>query len=518
MEPDPLDQKPSIPPPQTPYIHPTYQSPKQPQPLVTVHDLKGDPWLDPKAEPPLEESAVDAQFRHPMQEDFIIPPTLAEATKNKTLLAKDLPKQTDIDRLMKVLNRKILAQSRFPEPMKDLEASYIHSGFFKDIYEYIRYNKLPTNQAKAKQVQINSINYFTLGSILFRLIPDKTGQMYPVMCIPPSKMDLILDYYHISLLGGHQGKNKTLLTLQQRFFCPRMADCVRSYIIGCHVCQLFKHGKRFTRPFQQRKYDLNESTMTNISMDIKYMPNSRNGYNDILVMLCEISNFIVTAPLFTATSLEICKALQDNFISVFGTPVKLICDQDPAFMSHLTQTMLQSYGTKLITVSPTNHKSLLAEHGIKSLSNIIMKHLTGLGTDWDIYCKPAMLVYNSYASPNLADISPFELVFGRKANICPEFEFKPQVPVTGTHKQAYEEPQKKLKYFRQFLQKFRDQRYSLINRDKEYQEYTAGQIVYLYFPGQSMLNTGSKKIRCEFVGPLAIWKCVSPNQFLAELF
>ena len=133
MEPDPQDQKPSIPHPQTPYIHPTYQSPQQPQPKVTVHDLKGDPWLDPKAEPPLEESAVDAQFRHPMQEDFIIPPTLAEATKNKTLLAKDLPKQTDIDRLMKVLNRKILAQSRFPEPMKDLEASYVHSGFFKDI-------------------------------------------------------------------------------------------------------------------------------------------------------------------------------------------------------------------------------------------------------------------------------------------------------------------------------------------------------------------------------------------------
>ena len=128
--------------------------------------------------------------------------------------------------------------------------------------------------------------------------------------------------------------------------------------------------------------------------------------------------------------------------------------------------MLQSYGTKLITVSPTNHKSLLAEHGIKSLSNIIMKHLTGLGTDWDIYCKPAMLVYNSYASPNLADISPFELVFGRKANICPEFEFKTQVPITGTHKQAYEELQKKLKYFRQFLQKFRDQRYSLMNRIK----------------------------------------------------
>ena len=32
LEPDPKDQKPSIPHPQTPYIHPTYQSPQQPQP------------------------------------------------------------------------------------------------------------------------------------------------------------------------------------------------------------------------------------------------------------------------------------------------------------------------------------------------------------------------------------------------------------------------------------------------------------------------------------------------------
>ena len=235
--------------------------------------------------------------------------------------------------------------------------------------------------------------------------------------------------------------------------------------------------------------------MTCISMDIKHMPTSSTGHKYILVMLCEISNFMVTAPMVTATSPEICQVMQDHLICVFGTPVKLICDQDPAFMSHLTQTMLLSYGVKLITVSPTNHKSLLAEHGIKSLSNILMKHLTGLGLDWNIYCKPAMLVYNSYASPNLADFSPFELVFGRKANICPEFEFKPQVPITGTHKQAYEILQKKLRYFRQALQKFRDNRQNLLNRDKTYHGYTAGQIVYLYFPGKTaMLHTGSRKI------------------------
>ena len=106
-------------------------------------------------------------------------------------------------------------------------------------------------------------------------------------------------------------------------------------------------------------------------------------------------------------------------------------------------------------------------------------------------------------------------MFGRKANICPEFEFKPQVPITGTHKQAFEILQKKLRYFRQALQKFRDNRQNLLNRDKTYHGYTAGQIVYLYFPGKTaMLHTGSRKIRCNFVGPLAIWKCVSPTQFI----
>ena len=493
---------------------PEFRAPALPQPLQ-IQDVRGDPSLDPDRELPLEESSVEGIFRAPILKDFIVPPTLEEETKGKELLAKNLPKQTDIDRLMKVLNRKILTRSRFPDTLKDLEAAYVQSAYFKDVYEYIRYNKLPTNVRKAYQVQVEANNYFLLGILLFKLHPSKTGEIVPVLCVPPSKMDMVLDHYHSSLLGGHQGMNKTLRTLQERFFCPRMGDLVRSYIVSCHVCQLFKNNKRFDRPFLQRKYDINQGTMTCISMDIKHMPKSSSGYKYILVMLCEISNFMVTAPMVTATSPEICKAIQDNLICVFGTPVKLICDQDPAFMSHMTQQMFLSYGVKLITVSPTNHKSLLAEHGIKSLSNILMKHLSGMGLDWDIYCKPAMLVYNSYASTNLSDFSPFELVFGRKANICPELEIKPQIPITGTHKEAFELLQKRLLYFRQALQKFREVRQNLLNRDKTYHGYTAGQIVYLYFPGKTaMLHTGSQKIRCNFIGPLAIWKCVSPTQFI----
>ena len=90
---DPVDQKPAqhIPMPAQ-NIHPSFQAPQKQIRPAQIQDLKGDPWLDPTAEPPLEESSVDAFFRYPMKEDFIIPPTLSKASKNKTLLAKDLPK------------------------------------------------------------------------------------------------------------------------------------------------------------------------------------------------------------------------------------------------------------------------------------------------------------------------------------------------------------------------------------------------------------------------------------------
>ena len=36
----------------------------------------------------------------------------------------------------------------------------------------------------------------------------------------------------------------------------------------------------------------------------------------------------------------------------------------------------------------------------------------------------------------------------------------------------------------------------------------------MYNPSGSQLQTSNRKIQCKFVGPLAIYKCISPNQFL----
>ena len=64
------------------------------------------------------------------------------------------------------------------------------------------------------------------------------------------------------------------------------------------------------------------------------------------------------------------------------------------------------------------------------------------------------------------------------------------------------------------LQKFRSQRLDLLNKDREYQAFEVGQVVWMYQARGSAVETGSRKIRCNYVGPLIIFKAVEPNQFL----
>ena len=166
---------------------------------------------------------------------------------------------------------------------------------------------------------------------------------------------------------------------------------------------------------------------------------------------------MVVKPLQTLKTPEICEAIKQGFIRYFDPPTHIMCDQDPAFMSGLAHYFFKQFGIRIITVSTTNHQFLLNKHGIKSLANILKKHLGEYGTKWTDYLDFAMLVYNSYCSASLAGLSHIRCVLGRGANFIPLQELKLDCPVTGTHKQYFNNLCTKLSYLQKHLQKFQDQ-------------------------------------------------------------
>ena len=109
------------------------------------------------------------------------------------------------------------------------------------------------------------------------------------------------------------------------------------------------------------------------------------------------------------------------------------------------ETFVTQLNIKVILVSPTNHKSLQAEHGIKSLSGLLVKHLSEVWS-WHSCLPYSMLCYNAYFTPNLNGYSPYELVFGHKMTLSHELELKVDTVVSGTFTDYYEKLKKNLKY------------------------------------------------------------------------
>ena len=70
-------------------------------------------------------------------------------------------------------------------------------------------------------------------------------------------------------------------------------------------------------------------------------------------------------------------------------------------MSLLINYLLKKLIMKIKTIGPYNHQSLQAQHGIRSLATILMKHLTGLGLFWPKYIQFTMYSYNTFCSSNL---------------------------------------------------------------------------------------------------------------------
>ena len=88
---------------------------------------------------------------------------------------------------------------------------------------------------------------------------------------------------------------------------------MRAYITGCHICQMFRKSKNAQRPYQNR-LNLNVPAMTKISMDVKQMPVNK-GYSHILVLLCELSNFLVALPWHSTRTPHILDVFQRGYLA-----------------------------------------------------------------------------------------------------------------------------------------------------------------------------------------------------------
>ena len=92
---------------------------------------------------------------------------LIDTTK---LVQKFLPKQMDIDKILDIIKRKILKGTHLPLTIKEIQAGYLSSPYFKDLYLFLSQNKLPSKRPSIKKVETLAENCVLLDSLLFKLV------------------------------------------------------------------------------------------------------------------------------------------------------------------------------------------------------------------------------------------------------------------------------------------------------------------------------------------------------------
>jgi hypothetical protein len=183
-------------------------------------------------------------------------------------------------------------------------------------------------------------------------------------------------------------------------------------VCACNPCQLFPGKQKLpTLPLVLVKV---EAPFQQWGIDFigEINPHSSAQHKWILTATYYFTKWVEAIPTKRATDSVVIDFLEDNILSSFGCPRKIVTDNAQAFKSMAMISFCQKYNIFLghsTTYYPQGKR--LAESSNKILVNIIKKVLDENKRFWHVHLKYA-LRENHISTKRSIGISPFQMVYG----------------------------------------------------------------------------------------------------------
>ena len=174
------------------HLDPLLRPPKEPikqnmmcnQNSQNVQDISPNINFDFEENSPFQEGIMSETFQRLDKSFFQDPKELGDLISKGNFVHKYLPKQMDIDKILEVIQRKVLKGTHLPVEVKEIQAGYLCSPYFKDLYLYLSQNKLPSSKSAIRKLETLAEKYVLLDSLLFRISTEKETAVLaiPEMC------------------------------------------------------------------------------------------------------------------------------------------------------------------------------------------------------------------------------------------------------------------------------------------------------------------------------------------------
>ena len=136
---------------------------------------------------PFQEGIISKTYERPDKSYIQEPTELTDLIDTSKLIQKFLPKQVEIDKMFDVIKRKVLKGTHLPLTIKEKQAGYLMSPYFKDLYLYLAQNKLPHKKSTICKVDSLAEKFVLLDSLLFKIVATQERE-----CTTGSVRDMLL--------------------------------------------------------------------------------------------------------------------------------------------------------------------------------------------------------------------------------------------------------------------------------------------------------------------------------------
>ena len=139
-----------------PYARPPPKPPDISDPLDGQKDLldnDSDRKIEIEENSPFQEGIISEIYERPDNSYVQEPQELTDLIDTTKLIQKYLPNQMDIEKILDIIKRKVLKGMPLPLTIKEIQAGYLTSPYFKDLYLFLSQNKLPSKRSAIKKVE-----------------------------------------------------------------------------------------------------------------------------------------------------------------------------------------------------------------------------------------------------------------------------------------------------------------------------------------------------------------------------
>lgn len=236
------------------------------------------------------------------------------------------------------------------------------------------------------------------------------------------KLALMSQFHDNPIFGGHTGQKKLYAKLRNNYYWRNMTRDIARFVRNCEICQLTKVKPKTREPMvltptPQKPFD------TVVIDTIGPLTQSCQGNRYAVTMICDLTKYLVVAPVPTKEASVVAKAILTEFILKYGLMKKILTDLGTEYVNQVLTQLCNLLKITHATSTGYHHQTVGAiERNHRTFNEYLRSYIEDKLGDWENYIQYFAFCYNISNNSSINHkYTPYELVFSKKPVLPNDF-------------------------------------------------------------------------------------------------